>query len=141
MTQNIRYVRWLAAIAVLVSAYVHYKLWADGMKDLDVVGPAFLLNAVGGVVIAVLLVAWTHWIPGFLTLGFGISTLGAFIISTTPSGFFDVHEQWVGGYVWSAAISEAIAILTGVVLLLHDNPLKSRHELEHRSTSDRADLH
>jgi asparagine N-glycosylation enzyme membrane subunit Stt3 len=141
MTQNIKYVRWLAAIAVLVSAYVHYHLWADGMKDLDVVGPAFLLNAVGGVVIAVLLVTWTHWIPGFLTLGFGISTLGAFIIATTPSGFFDVHEKWVGGYVWSAAIAEAVAILTGAVLLLRDNPLKSRAELEHRSTSDRADLH
>ena len=71
MAENIRYVRWVAAIAVLVSAYVHYKLWVDGMKDIDVVGPAFLLNAVAGVVIAVLLVAWQHWIPGFLTLGFG----------------------------------------------------------------------
>ena len=40
-------------------------------------------------------VAWQHWVPGFLTLGFGLSTLGAFIIST-PSGFFGVHEQWVG---------------------------------------------
>ena len=141
MAENIKYVRWVAAIAVLVSAYVHYVLWADGMKDVDVVGPAFLLNAVAGVVIAVLLVAWSHWIPGFLTLGFGMSTLGAFIISTLPSGLFGVHEQWVGGYVWAAAISEAIAIVTGAMLLLNDNPLKSRHQPEDRSTVGRADLH
>jgi hypothetical protein len=134
MTGNIKYVRWLAALAVLVSAYVHFHLWSDGMKDLNVVGPAFLLNAIGGVVIAVLLVAWRHWIPGFLTLGFGISTLGAFIIATLPSGFFDVHEHWVGGYVWAAAISEAIAIVTGAALLLQDNPLRSRRQLEHGSS-------
>jgi hypothetical protein len=141
MTKNIRYVRWVAALAVLVSAYVHFKLWSDGMKDLDVVGPAFMLNAIGGLVIAVLLVTWSHWIPGFLTLGFGVSTLGAFIISTLPSGFFDVHEQWVGGYVWAAAISEVIAIITGALLLWNDNPLKSRHESQDGSTVRGADLH
>ena len=141
MTDNLKYARWLAAIAVLVSAYVHYHLWNDGMKDLDVVGPAFLLNAVAGVVIAVLLVAWKHWIPAFLTLGFGVSTLGAFIISTLPSGFFDVHERWVGGYVWAAAISEAAAILLGALLLLADNPLRSRHQLQDGSSVGGAHLH
>ena len=41
-------VRILAAVAVLVSAAVHLYLWFDGMRDAHVVGPAFLLNAVGG---------------------------------------------------------------------------------------------
>src|SRR6185436_12376563 len=110
-------------------------------KDLDVVGPAFLLNAVAGVVIAVLLVAWKHWIPGFLTLGFGVSTLGAFTISTLPSGFFDVHEHWVGSYVWAAAISEAVAIVTGAVLLIANNPLSSRRQSQDRSSVGGAHLH
>ena len=75
--------RIVTAVAALVSAYVHLKLWLDGMRDVDVVGPAFLLNAVAGLVIAVLLLAWRHWVPGFLAAGFGASTLGAFILSTT----------------------------------------------------------
>src|SRR4051812_16773341 len=67
--------RLLAAAAVLISAAVHLYLWFDGMKEADVVGPAFMLNAVGGAVIALLLVGWRHWIPPFLALGFGLSTL------------------------------------------------------------------
>ena len=43
--------RLLAAAAVLVSAAVHLYLWFDGMRSVDVVGPAFMLNAVGGAVI------------------------------------------------------------------------------------------
>ena len=91
--------------------------------------------------IAVLLVAWRHWIPAFLTFGFGVATLGAFILSTTPSGINGVHSRWEGGYVWAAAIAEVVAIVTGAVLLLRDNPLRSRHELEDRSSVGGANLH
>jgi hypothetical protein len=140
MTGNITYVRVLAALAVLVSAGAHLKLWIDGFRDLHVVGPAFMLNAVGGIVIAVLLMLWRHWIPAFLALGFGASTLGGFIIASTV-GLYGVHEHWVGGYVWASAISESIAIVTGAVLLLRDNPLRSGRQLEHGSTVSGADLH
>jgi hypothetical protein len=141
MSQNTRYVRWVAAVAVLVSAFVHLKLWAGGMKSLDVVGPAFLVNGVGGIVIAVLLVTWRHWVPGFLTLGFGLSTLGAFVLATLPAGFFGVHERWVGGYVWAAAIAEATAIVTGALLLLATTPLLSGLQPEHRPAVRGAHLH
>ena len=108
--------RVLAAVAVLVSAGVHLYLWDDGYKDVDVIGPAFLLNAAGGVVIAVLLLAWSHWIPAFLALGFGASTLGAFILSTTV-GLFGLQESWEGWYVWVAAVSEVCAVVLGALLL------------------------
>src|ERR1700750_910289 len=81
---------------------------------LHIVGPAFMLNAVAGVVIAVLLVAWKNWLAPLRAVGFGIATLTAFTISTTPNGLFDDHEKWSGGYVWTAAISEAIAIVVGL---------------------------
>ena len=77
--ERVMNIRLLAAAAVLVSAAVHLYLWFDGMREADVVGPAFMLNAVGGAVIAVLLVFWRHWIPPFLALGFGLSTLTAFV--------------------------------------------------------------
>ena len=67
--------RVLAALAVLVSGAVHLKLWFDGFRDIDVIGPSFMLNAVAGVVIAALLVLWRHWIPLFLAFGFGATTL------------------------------------------------------------------
>jgi hypothetical protein len=117
--------RYLAAAAVLVSAAVHLYLWSDGMRDADVVGPAFLLNAVGGAAIAVLLVTWRHWVPAFLAVGFGLSTLTAFLLAATV-GLFGVEEGWTGWAVWTAATAEVVAVVAGARLLLADNPLRSR---------------
>ena len=117
--------RAVAAVAVLVSAAVHLYLWFDGMRDADVVGPAFLLNAVGGVVIAVLLLAWRHWLPPFLAIGFGLSTLTAFVIAATV-GLFGVQEVWTGWTVWTAAAAEVVAVVAGARVLAADNPLRPR---------------
>lgn len=117
--------RVLAAAAVLVSAMVHLYLWQDGMKDADVVGPAFLLNAVGGTGIAVLLLVWRHWLPALLAIGFGLSTLTAFVLSATV-GLFGVEEGWTGWAVWTAAIAEVVAVVVGARLLLADDQVHSR---------------
>jgi hypothetical protein len=133
------WMRTLAAVAVLVSAAVHLIMWFDGVRHQSV-GPAFLLNAAGGVVSAALLLGWGHWIPPLLAIGFGLSTLGAFTIATTV-GLFGVHDQWTGGYVWTAAVAEVVAIVTGAVALSKDNPLLSAGQLEHRAPLRRAHLH
>ncbi|MGZ5415692.1 MAG: hypothetical protein ACXWDI_00810 [Nocardioides sp.] len=132
--------RMLAAAGVLVSAAVHLWLWFDGYRDIEVIGPAFMLNAVAGVVIAGLLVAWRHWIPLFLAVGFGASTLGAFIVSATV-GLFGVQESWTGGAVLTAAASEVVAILAGLVALAQEHPWGSRRELQDRLSIRRAHLH
>jgi hypothetical protein len=113
--------RIVTAVAAVVSALVHLKLWFDGFRDIDMIGPAFLFNAVAGVVIAVLLLAWRHWVPGFLAAGFGASTLGAFILSATV-GLFGTHEQWTGFYVWAAAVSEVVCIAGGLLVLRESWP-------------------
>ncbi len=110
------WLRLVTAAAALVSAAVHLALWADGYRDLTVIGPAFLLNAAAGAVIAVLLLARRHWVPAFLVAGFGASTLGAFVVSATV-GLFGVHEKWTGGWVLTAAASEVVCIVGGLVLL------------------------
>ncbi|HYU83514.1 MAG TPA: hypothetical protein VEK80_01810 [Kribbellaceae bacterium] len=121
-------VRLLTAAAVLVSGAVHLKLWFDGFRDQDIVGPAFMVNAVAGLVIAVLLLRWRHWVPLFLAVGFGASTLGAFVVATT-AGLFGLHEHWVGIYVWAAAVSEAVAIIAGVAAGVQEGWL-SRDQLQ-----------
>ena len=117
--------RVLAAVSVLVSAAVHLYLWLDFARDDDFLGPSFMLNAVAGAVIAVLLLAWRHWIPAFLALGFGASTLLAFVLATTV-GLFGTTANWTGWAVWVAATAEVLAIVAGARLLLADNPLRSR---------------
>lgn len=133
------FMRAVAAVAVLVSAAVHLYLWDQGVRTDDVIGPAFMLNAVGGAVIAVLLLAWRHWVPPFLAVGFGLSTIAAFVISASV-GLFGFSSTWEGWEVWTAAASELVAVLVGGRLLLADNPLTSRRQPEHDPTTRGAHL-
>lgn len=110
------FVRMLAVVGLLVSGAVHLWLWFDGYRSIDMIGPAFMLNAVAAVVIAGLLLWWSHWVPPLLALGFGASTLGAFVISATV-GLFGVHEKWTGGAVLTAAVAEIVVVLASAVLL------------------------
>jgi hypothetical protein len=113
-------VRIIAAIAVLVSAYVHLREWLDGMRHVHVIGGLFVVNIVAGVVIAGLLLTWKHWLAPFLAFGFGASTLGGFIIASTSAGLFGDHEKWQGSYVWVAAIVEAVAIVAGLYAVIQE---------------------
>src|SRR3954469_7170552 len=111
--------RALAAAGVLVSGAVHFKMYFDWAHDNNKVGPAFLLNAGAGLVIAVLLLTWRHWIPPLLAVGFGLSTLAAFVTAATV-GLFGVSEHWTGFYVLTAAIAELVAVGAGLVALQHE---------------------
>ena len=120
--------RLIAAAAVLVSAYVHLKLWSDGMRHVHVIGPSFMLNVIAGVVIAVLLVAWRHWLAPLLAAAFGASTLGALTISAT-AGLFGYHESWQGPYVWTSAVAEVVAIVVGLYAVVTErrtSPVRER---------------
>ncbi len=112
-------VRFVAAAAVLASVAIHLTLWLQGMRSVHVIGPAFLLNIAGGLVIAVLLVRWHHPGSGVLAACFGASTLGAFTLASTI-GLFGDHETWQGFSVFAAATSELVAIAAGLSILLED---------------------
>jgi hypothetical protein len=126
--------RIVAALAVLVSAYVHLYEWLNGFRHVHVIGPLFIVNIIAGVAIAVLLFTWKHWLAPFLALGFGASTLGGFALATTSGGLFGDHEKWQGSYVWIAAISEAVAILAGLYAVsreLRAAPMRERSLVSH----------
>jgi hypothetical protein len=113
--------RALTAASVLLSAVVHLELWATGMKQVDVIGPAFLLNAVGGLAIAVAVLLWRHWLPLLAAIGFGAATLGAFVMSMTV-GLFGVREQVWGVPQVLSAVSEITAIGFALVALAAGRP-------------------
>jgi hypothetical protein len=121
--------RQVAALAVAVSALLHLRMWFNGVRDQSV-GPAFMVNAIGGLVIAALLLTWRHWLPLLLAVGFGVSTFGAFVIAATV-GLFGVHDHWTGGYVWTAAISELVAVGAALLAARHEG-LLSRQVLQRR---------
>jgi hypothetical protein len=111
--------RLTAAVAVIFSVMIHLILWLQGMRSVHVIGPAFLLNIAGGIVIAVLLLRWRHPGAGVLAACFGAATLGAFTLASTI-GLFGDRESWEGFSVFAAATVEIVAIACGLMIMLED---------------------
>ncbi|ANN16772.1 hypothetical protein SD37_14640 [Amycolatopsis orientalis] len=115
-------IRWLlravVAAGLLGSAWVHYVVWRDWASETDVVGQLFLVNVVAGVVIAVAVLVWHHWLPVLAAIGFGLATLGAYVLSLT-TGFFGVSEQFTTQAELWGVITEVACVVFAVPLLLN----------------------
>lgn len=115
-------IRWLlravVAAGLLGSAWVHYVVWQDWASETEVVGPLFLVNVVAGVVIAIAVLVWHHWLPVLAAIGFGVATLGAYVLSLT-TGFFGVTEQFATQAELWGVITEAACVVFGIPLLFN----------------------
>lgn len=107
----------LVGAMVLVSAYIHAELYFEGMSRTPVIGPLFLLNAVGGLVIGLAVLFWRHWLPLLGALGFGVLTLAGFWMSVTV-GMFGFHENAAGMAQIAAEAAEVVTIFGSIVLLV-----------------------
>jgi hypothetical protein len=116
--------RGLTAAGVLLSAAVHLQLWAQGIRVVNIIGEAFVLNAVGGLALGLLLLTWLHPLPLLGAIGFGLSTLGAFVASITV-GIFGFREQAAGVPQLLAAAAEVAAIVFAIAALVveHRHPV------------------
>ncbi len=107
--------RYLTALAVLVSAAVHLQQYLAGYNVLSVIGPLFLVNTVAGAVLGVAVLGWRHWIPVFLAAGFGGVTAAMYWYSVL-FGIFGFQETLVSGWpVVVAEIAEYVALVCGLV--------------------------
>ncbi|MDR7301128.1 hypothetical protein [Haloactinomyces albus] len=108
--------RGLTAAGLLMSAVVHFELWAQGVDEVPVIGPLFLLNAVGGLVIALAVLTWKHWLPAVASIGFSVLTLVAFALAVTV-GLFGSNEVAAGVPQLLAGVAELVALVCAVALL------------------------
>ena len=113
--------RVLGAALLLAIAAMHIYLWQQGYRNIDVIGPAFLLQsaiAVGGALLV--LVAPRRLLPWAAVLGalFCLGSLGALILSTTV-GLFGFVESTQADFYWEtvwvevagAVVLAALAVL------------------------------
>lgn len=114
MPAGVAVFRALTAAAVLLSAVLHLELWLEGYRDLEFIGPAFMLNAVAGLIIAILVLAWRSWWPLLAAGAFGAATLGAFIMSATV-GLFDIQQQVMETPQILSVVAESAAIVCALV--------------------------
>ena len=104
----------LVCVGLLIwVAAIHLHLWTEGYRDILTVGPLFLADAVGGFVLAAVLLVWPRPLAGLLGVGFMISTLGGLIISLS-FGLFGFRESSGASFVTETIILETV----GAVALL-----------------------
>ncbi|MFC8190032.1 hypothetical protein ACFUMH_00065 [Cellulomonas sp. NPDC057328] len=112
--------RVLASGAVAMSGVVHLYLWGLGYFEGMWLRPLFLAQGVGGVVLAVLLVAWRSALPLVGAVAYGAATLGGFVVATTPAGLGGVRARWEGWPEWVSAVTELLAIAAGLWALARE---------------------
>lgn len=123
--------RVLVVLGLLGSAAVHLLEWNAWARDTAVIGPLFLVNVVAGIVIAAAIIVWPHWLPPLAAVGFGLATLGAYVLSLTV-GLFDVKNQFTSTAEIGGVITEVGCVLFGAAILLRQD-WRGR-----RAVSDRA---
>jgi hypothetical protein len=89
----------VGAALIAVSAVIHLHLWMDGYRDIHLIGPAFLFQAISGLTLAVVLVAFRRL---FLVLA-GLLFCGGSVVAlllTATVGFLGLHDglgvPWAG---------------------------------------------
>jgi hypothetical protein len=105
--------RPLGAALLLAIAGIHLYLWSQGYDGIDVIGSAFLLQAVFGIGgAALLLVTPQRWLPWVAALGaaFAAGSLAALLISTTV-GLFGFVETTTATLWWETLWVELAAIV------------------------------
>lgn len=106
--------RGLAAASVLLSAVVHLDLYqVEDYKQVATIGPLFLLNGLGGIVLGVLITTWRHWLPVLGAVGFGAITVLFFWISVVH-GLFGLKETATGASQVLSQIAEYAAVVFGL---------------------------
>ena len=102
--------RLVCAGLLIWVAVIHLHLWTEGYRDIPTVGPLFLADAVGGFVLAALLLVWPRPPAGLLGAGFMISTLGGLIVSL-KFGLFGFRESFEASFVVESIILESVGAL------------------------------
>ena len=110
--------RWAAALLLRLGCaallawigYIHLHLWLEGYRHIPTNGPLFLLDAIAGFALAVVLLAWPRPLAGLLAAGYTTATLGALLISLGV-GLFGFRESISASYVTQSLAIEAITVL------------------------------
>jgi MYXO-CTERM domain-containing protein len=96
--------RLLGALLLAGMGWIHLHLWLEGYRTIDVIGPAFLLNAIAGFGLGVLLLvtprallAWVAALGALTALG----TLGGLLLATTV-GLFGFTESTDADLWWTS---------------------------------------
>ena len=113
--------RWAGALLLAGIAVVHGKLWADGYRTIDVIGPLFAVDAVLAVLLAVAVVLAPRRIVALVALAGAALAAGtaAGLLLSTRVPLFGFQESLQAQYAVLSLVLEGAAtvVLLGLAAL------------------------
>lgn len=107
-----RGLRFGGAGFILLNGGVHLYLWGHAYRQIHVIGPLFLVNAIAALVIAVALILKPEGITTLLALLFSAGTFMAFVLSVTI-GLFGFTAGWGQNAVIAVGAEIGAIVLLG----------------------------
>ena len=121
-----------AGLLIIWSSYIHFHLWQSlGYRHIATIGPLFLLQSIGGLLIGLLIIASRRVWAAVLGAGFAISTMIGFLISV-ENGLFGFKDTWSAPFAHQTFALEiaiiGVCIVAGVLCLVGSTSVtKNRH--------------
>jgi len=112
--------RLLGAAGVAAAGAIHFQLWVTGYNVINVIGPLFLLDALGSWVLALLLAGLRFRVLAALGIAVELGAIAGLAVAST-TGLFGFRESGfgVGGQVLAAYRTESLAaVLLAASLVL-----------------------
>jgi hypothetical protein len=107
-----RLTRLLASALLLAGGIIHYDLWRGGYRYIPRIGPLFLANFVGSIVLAAAVVISRRATVAAGGIVFAAGSLAALVLSRTV-GVFGFTET-----VWTTQAVRTLAAETGAIAAL-----------------------
>ena len=134
--------RWAGALLLAGVALVHGRLWLDGYRTIEVIGPLFALDTVLAVLLAVaVVVASRRGLPAVALAGAALAagTAGGLLVSTAVP-LFGFQESLQAAYAGLSLALEGTAtvVLLGLALLAARDRTAVPGSVRPRARSDRG---
>lgn len=112
------------------SGYLHYHLWQSlGYRHIPTIGTLFVLQAVTGVLLALVIVAVRRAWAALLGVGFSASTVAGLIISI-DHGLFGFRDSWSAPFArqtFAIELGAGLLLASSAALWLFAPSTSSRH--------------
>src|SRR5215212_2304514 len=110
--------RILGAALLATMGGIHLYLWSVGFENITVIGPAFMLNAIAGLVLAIGVLLAPRRLLGWVAAAGALLQLGTFLalMLALTVGLFGYHESTGATLFWPTVIVEVVATVVLAIL-------------------------
>ena len=113
----------LGAAMVGASAVIHLHLWSLGYRHIHLIGPAFLAQGIGGLILAVILAAYRRLAVIAIGAAYLAGSIGALLLSASV-GFLGLHDgldvPWAAWSLTTELVGLVSLISVGAAIIRAD---------------------